>query len=478
MGQEMEIDLITRIKFLMEYDIKKSPCENILSEQQRIRGVASPQQSDTRINLGQFISGPQNTPRDPYNAQLKPLDKRYNTIYDVPTTRPVKWGWDHKTAGNIELIMTLAGMGLMASGLGVVPGTVLVGAGTAVGIADALMYYSEGKPYDGTIMMALQIIPGNELIKGLSEYSPVFAKQLPEFQQVLKKVAENKTLSDFEGKLYELGSKTFKMFLPKLGPKLRKYSFLFLISILRRLPLLGVMKFLRRLSKGSKFVGKLLIKVGRIAITFDQLWILLSTPEMSKSRDKSEFKKILQSLIYDRFTEDEIDNMWDAKNMLYNSDGTPNLQGQEECKDFIVTEEFLTKYTSGLDSLVYSDLEKLNSEFQKSDFKNVENVKVKGSETNFTNVSSPITIESILSGKQTVRKGQKGQVVQEIQKMLFLLGYDLGESGKDKVGRDSDFGDITEKAVIQFQKDNNLKDTSGVVGKETLSLLKKLYEKA
>jgi hypothetical protein len=466
--QQIDINSITRIKFLMEYDIRKSPCENILSEQPRIRGTASPQQSDSRINLGQFMSAPQSTPRDPYNAQLKPLDKRYNTIYDVPTTRPVKWGWDHETAGNIELTMTLAGMGLMASGLGAVPGTVLVGAGTAVGIADALMYYSEGKPYDGTIMMALQIIPGNELIKGLSEYSPVFAKQIPEFQQVLKKVAENKTLSDFEGKLYELGSKTFKMFLPKLGPKLRKYSFLFLISILRRLPLLGVMKFLRGLSKGAKFVGKLLIKVGRIAITFDQLWILLSTPEMAKARDKSQFADFLK--ITYKFTQDVIDNMWEAKNILYNSDGTPNLQGQEEVKDYIVTEEFLTEFVSVLDSLALSDIQKL-------DFKNADNTKINGTKTDFTNVSSPVTIESILSGKQTVRKGQKGQVVEEIQKMLFLLGYDLGESGKDKVGRDRDFGDITEKAVIQFQKDNNLKDTSGVVGKETLSLLKKLYEK-
>jgi peptidoglycan hydrolase-like protein with peptidoglycan-binding domain len=60
--------------------------------------------------------------------------------------------------------------------------------------------------------------------------------------------------------------------------------------------------------------------------------------------------------------------------------------------------------------------------------------------------------------------------------MLLYLGYDLGESGKNKSGVDGDFGDSTQNAVIQFQKENNLKDTSGIVGKETLSLMKNQYE--
>ena len=87
------------------------------------------------------------------------------------------------------------------------------------------------------------------------------------------------------------------------------------------------------------------------------------------------------------------------------------------------------------------------------------------------------SIESILSGKQTIQKGQKSNVVKEIQKMLSFLGYDLGEFGKEKVGWDGDFGETTKNAVIEFQTDNNLKNKSGVVDKETLSLLKKEYEK-
>lgn len=464
MGQEIDINSIARIKFLMEYDLSKSLQENILSEQPRIRGTASPQQSDSRINLGQFTSIPQSTPKDPYNAQLKPLDSRYNTIYDVPNTRPVKWGWDHETSGTIELTMTLAGIGLMSSGWGAIPGTVLLGAATVVGVADALMYYVEGKPYDGTMMMALQIIPGGELIRGLSKYTK-HADNLPELQRILKKMSESKTLTDLEEKVYIELSEAFRKFLPELGPKLSKYAFQFLRATLKRLPLLGVMKFLRNLFKSSKFIGKFVFKIGRIVITFDQLWILLSTPEMREARDKSELKKLLQYLVYDRFTEDEINNMWEAKEMLYNPDGTINSQGQEEVKDAVI--EAIPAIVSGTEEKVLQDIKNLKIE-------PISDTIVK----NTTPKPDPVTIESILSGKQTIRKGQKGQVVEEIQRMLLFLGYDLGETGKKGAGIDRDFGDTTEKAVEKFQKDNKLKDTSGVVGKETLTILIKQFKDA
>jgi hypothetical protein len=225
------------------------------------------------------------------------------------------------------------------------------------------------------------------------------------------------------------------------------------------------MKFLRNLFKSSKFIGKFVFKIGRIVITFDQLWILLSTPEMREARDKSELKKLLQYLVYDRFTEDEINNMWEAKEMLYNPDGTINSQGQEEVKDAVI--EAIPAIVSGTEEKVLQDIKNLKIE-------PISDTIVK----NTTPKPDPVTIESILSGKQTIRKGQKGQVVEEIQRMLLFLGYDLGETGKKGAGIDRDFGDTTEKAVEKFQKDNKLKDTSGVVGKETLTILIKQFKDA
>jgi hypothetical protein len=353
-------------------------------------------------------------------------------------------------------------MGLTATGVGSVVGVPMLAAATVVGIGDALMYYAEGKPYDGSMMMALQLIPGGELIRGLSKYTK-YADKLPEFQKILKKMSENKALTDLEEKLYRELSEAFKKLLPELGPRLSKSAFLFLRSILKKLPLLEVMKFLRGLFKGSKFIGKFVFKIGRIVITFDQLWILLSTPEMTKVRDKSELASLLKGL-YGFFTEDEIDNMWEAKSMLYNPDGTINSQGQEEVKDAVI--EAIPVLVSGMEEGVKQDIINLK-------------IQPKSGDTilkKTTPQPTPITIDSILSGKQTIRKGQKGQVVGEIQKMLLYLGYDLGETGKDNAGIDRDFGDTTEKSVEKFQKDNNLKDTSGVIGKETLTLLKKQYD--
>lgn len=455
------------MKFLMEYDLSKSPRENILSEQPRIRGTASPQQSDSRINLGQFTSVPQSTPKDSYNAQLNPIPDRYSSIYDMPTGPPPA-KWDHDKAGKIELSLVLGGMAASATGYGALVGVPMLAASTVVGIGDALMYFVEGKPYDGYMMMALQLVPGGELIRGLSRYTK-HADNLPKLQGILKKMSESKTLTDLEEKIYIELANAFKKYIPELGPKLSKYSFLFLRSILKKLPLLGVMKFLRNLFKGSKFIGKFVFKIGRIVITFDQLWILLSTRGMERARDKSELASMLRA-IHGYFTQEEIDNMWEAKEMLYNPDGTINSQGQDSLKNGVI--DAIPKIYEGMSpEEVKQTILNLELQPELNDEK-VLNVK------NFTPKPSPVTIDSILSGKQTIRKGQKGQVVEEIQRMLLFLGYDLGETGKKGAGIDRDFGDTTEKAVEKFQKDNKLKDTSGVVGKETLTLLIKQFEDA
>ena len=69
--------------------------------------------------------------------------------------------------------------------------------------------------------------------------------------------------------------------------------------------------------------------------------------------------------------------------------------------------------------------------------------------------------ESKETGKQTLRKGDKGQTVSELQSMLMKLGYDLGPCGVD-----GDFGKVTEAAVRCFQGDHRLA-ADGVAGPAT-----------
>lgn len=66
---------------------------------------------------------------------------------------------------------------------------------------------------------------------------------------------------------------------------------------------------------------------------------------------------------------------------------------------------------------------------------------------------------------KTIRKGNMGELVKELQTKLSALGYDLGICGVD-----GDFGQATEKAVRAFQKDHGLK-VDGIVGPKTWEAL-------
>ena len=78
--------------------------------------------------------------------------------------------------------------------------------------------------------------------------------------------------------------------------------------------------------------------------------------------------------------------------------------------------------------------------------------------------------ETPVSSRKTIRKGNYGTLVKECQTMLQKLGYNLGVCGVD-----SDFGQATEKAVKQFQKDHGLTQ-DGVVGPKTWDALQKAVD--
>lgn len=74
--------------------------------------------------------------------------------------------------------------------------------------------------------------------------------------------------------------------------------------------------------------------------------------------------------------------------------------------------------------------------------------------------------------KPTLRKGDKGPYVTELQTDLVKLGYDLGTYGPEKNGVDGSFGAKTESAVKAFQTSHDGPDgralvPDGIVGKNT-----------
>ena len=75
-----------------------------------------------------------------------------------------------------------------------------------------------------------------------------------------------------------------------------------------------------------------------------------------------------------------------------------------------------------------------------------------------------------------LKKNSSGKDVEQAQKALKSLGYDLGKFGKEADGIDGKFGKVTESAVKAFQAANNLKVT-GIIDDKTLSALEKAVVK-
>ena len=68
-------------------------------------------------------------------------------------------------------------------------------------------------------------------------------------------------------------------------------------------------------------------------------------------------------------------------------------------------------------------------------------------------------------GDRILKNGMSGEDVKELQTDLIRLGYDLG-----RYGADGDFGDATEEAVKQFQRDRKL-EVDGEAGPDTCAAL-------
>ena len=79
-------------------------------------------------------------------------------------------------------------------------------------------------------------------------------------------------------------------------------------------------------------------------------------------------------------------------------------------------------------------------------------------------------LDDILSGKNMLKLGAQGQVVEMVQKALSKGGFDPGKI-------DGKFGPITKKAVEAFQEKMGAKK-DGVVGPETGGKLQDLIKDA
>lgn len=408
------------------------------------------------------------------------------------------FSWDHDTSGWIELGLTIGGLLLVATGIGAPIGGAMIAAGTAVGITDAVVYYAEGDSFMGTTMLALQIIPGGELVKILKggkavlkgiKYSPDAVKMFENLTESgLKELNEKGakgTLTKTEKEVMEMINKTAAKQAPKITKEMLKAALTKFQLSLYEATLEGTLtKTLPILVKILKWGVKTTLMIGGITISVDMLWKLATVPEgqARQVRNASDFGVLLDMLYgysFDKspeWVQNVYLNIWKK---LYNEDGTPNYSEQGK----------MMKILSG--NITLEDVEN-NPDLQKIaqgesvDRLRNEGLAVLGSapvieDEEFTSTMKnhqPVTFSNLINGRKVIKPGAKGSVVRDIQRMLVTLGYYLGTSGKTKDGVDGDFtkGGKTHTAIINFQIDNDLNSLNGVVGKETSNKLYELYK--
>jgi hypothetical protein len=388
-------------------------------------------------------------------------------------TEPTKYlwqNWDHETAGYSELALTFGGILVALIPGGQVPGAAMVAAGTGIGIVDALKYFEEDDPYTGTLLMALQVIPGGELIGIL--------KKVPGFETVVKKYGSEITPKFLEellkapNKYGKKGKEIYESLMDAFSKKspeiVKRTATLLLKSFKTKLLGMNLEKAFWILMKLLKWSGKTVITILGTAVTVDQLWMLLATPESwrKQMRDKSSFSKYID-MVYEGTLDDLIINgLWGLWQKLWNKNGSANQEGQKEVLESLINNSDFknvvtdTKYVNDIveraDSSLKSHLEKLKLKMPPPKLK-----------------SSEVSLQDVLNNKFEFKFGDMGKGVIEIQKMLKKLGYDLGTSGPNKDGIDGNYGMNTSVSVIEFQNEYNLSEPDGIVGDKTL---KKLIE--
>lgn len=392
-------------------------------------------------------------------------------------TEPVKYlwkNWDHETAGYAELALVIGGILVAIVPGGQVLGGAMVAAGTGIGVTDAFKYYDEDDWFTGTLFLALNLIPGDELIDILRKV-PGFDKVITKYgnkitPEFLKKIAKNP--NDFGKMGREVYDALIESFQKKSPIIVKRVALATIKAFKAKLLGMSLEKTLWILMKLLRWTSVTTLKILGTVITVDQLWTLLATPDSwrQKMRDKSSFAKYID-MIYEGTLDDlVVDALWALWQKLWNKDGSENIKGREEVlKDLVNQSDFKdvaveSKYAK---DVIFKADSSWKSHMEKVKQKNLS--KLKSDKLK----SKDATFKDVLENKFEFKFGDMGQGVKQIQGMLKKLGYDLGTSGVNKDGVDGNYGINTLVSVIEFQKEYNLSERDGIVGDKTL---KKLIE--
>lgn len=417
---------ILKVKFLINYDRKKTLNENFIHEQ-IITGI--------------------------YPWSGKAVDF-------------TKWN-KHDWLTLIEIGATVAG--IMAGG---VPGLILAGIGFGAGVTDGITYFNEGDPYMGTMVLALSLIPGGELIKAPRFFKTVSKRGIKGTMDLIKRAKSGAELTEQEAKdLMKLGDDFVqeKEIVERLMRAETKKSIVETIKKYSPEKLIRLIDFINSFKLTG--LSKLIIKVGGTVVSTDLLYLwatrdIWENASWLDSREKNEIRKVIVKLFS---SDDEV------------SSSLKSAELSEQIGESII---ILQENGVDLTPIDTTNVEQKILECKNRFLQKKQEEAKKQEETYKQTIISP-SIQDVLSKKVDPRTNQRsaimypyqGDAVKEIQKMLYEIGYDEEVTNYKSLENwnDGQFGDATKFAVESFQYDNGLKE-DGIVGFTTLTKLIDIYK--
>ena len=434
------VEDINKFKLLMIYDNSKTYSENLFLEQ-----------TAYEMHLEKIFA-------DPEKAQefLDANSKVIKGLYD--------WFSTFDSHDWLSLIEVSSGL------LGLIPTPLspfLLGISLVAGLSDAGVYFVEGDPYMGTMMMALSIIPGGELLVALKGNKVLKKRGAKGCKELIKKYKKGIKLTTEE--LDDLTK--LSVSIPKNADEVKrllKYNItknmIKTIGSKSTKYLMNLLLFLKRI--GVIKLGDIVFKVGAVTYTFDKLYLyvfrdsIFANKEILDKRTTNDLRYLINKLLgYDKEVQEYI--LLKTNEALQKVIDNPNTQ--EKMVDIKIDESTDTNAVNE-----YINKIKLEKE------KDINRIKLE-KEKYEKSLIAP-SIDEVLSGKKVIKLNQKGNSVKEIQKMLYDLEYDhLITNFETQVNwNDGIYGNNTKNAVETFQEDNEI-NIDGIVGKNTLLKIKELY---
>ena len=214
----------------------------------------------------------------------------------------------------------------------------------------------------------------------------------------------------------------------------------------------------------------MVFKIGGTVYTFDQIYLYVFRDSVFKN------KKYLDSRTQNstrKKINDLIDNLRPYNNEIKESLTSKSIEGIAKIGEDLGKKVGVDTTITGTEHLEKA----IEGEIKRQNTKIPVKIPINKPLKSLSNSIAP-TLDEVRSGKKVIKKGQKGDSVKELQKMLYSIGYGdyVSDGGTLSKWDDGNYGNSTELAVFAFQEYEGLNDVDGIVGVETLNKLIEKYD--